>query len=95
MQVEGSSENENDDADGVYLSGLDIASTVHTNVVANGNEDEPNILIECDLYLLSQCLNETTDKDREEEDDPNLEIDEATDFQGETAGTSNGQESAG
>ena len=44
LRVEDSSENENDDADGVDLSGLDTASTVHTDVVANGNEDKPNIL---------------------------------------------------
>ena len=70
---------------------LDTDSTVHTDVVANGNEDEPNISIECE----PRVLNETTDRDREEEDDADLEIDEATDVQGEIAGTGNGQESAG
>ena len=91
LRVEDSSENKNEDADGVDLSGLDTDSTVHTDVVANGNEDEPNISIECE----PRVLNETTDKDREEEDDADLEIDEATDVQGEIAGTSNGQESTG
>ena len=91
LRVEDSYENENDDADGVDLSGLNTASTVHTNVVANGNEDEPNISIACE----SRVLNETTDRDREEEDGANLEIGETTDIQGEVAGTSNGQESAG
>ena len=47
-------------------------------MVANGNEDEPNISIEFE----SRVLNETTDRDREEEDDADLEIDEATDVQG-------------
>ncbi|KAL5506350.1 hypothetical protein EMCRGX_G007970 [Ephydatia muelleri] len=50
-----------------------------------------NISIECE----PRVLNETTDRDREEENDVDLEIDEATDVQGEIAGTSNGQESAG
>ena len=50
-------------------------------MVANGNEDKPKILIECDPYPLW----ETTDRDREEENDAYLEIDEATDVQGETA----------
>ena len=86
MRVEDSSEHENDDDDGVDLSGLDTASTVLTNVVENGNEDEPNILIKYE----SRVLNETTDRDREEVDDVDLEIDEATDVQGEIAGTSNG-----
>ena len=61
---------------------------MHTNVGANGNGDELNISIECE----PRVLNETTDRDREEED---VEIDEATDVQGEIAGTSNGLESAG
>ena len=91
LRVEDSSENENEDADGVDMSGLDTDSTVHTDVVANGNEDEPNISIECEPRI----LNETTDRDREKEDDADLEIDEATDVQGEIAGTSNGQESVG
>ena len=54
MQVEDSSENQNDDANGVDMSGLDTASTVHTDVVANGNEDEPK----CEPCV----LNETTDR---------------------------------
>ena len=65
LRVEDSSENENEDADGVDLSGLDMDSTVHTDVVANGNEDEPNISIEYG----PRVLNEATDRDREEEDD--------------------------
>ena len=48
LQGEDSSEHENDDTDDVDLSGVVSAPIVHNNLVANGNEDEPNILIECE-----------------------------------------------
>ena len=42
---------------GVDLSGSDTDSTVHTDVVANGNEDEPNISIECEpLFSMRQQI---------------------------------------
>ena len=84
LRVEDSSDNENGDADGIGVSGLVSAPTLRNDVVANSNEDEPNVAIECE----PRVLNETTD--REEEDDSNLEIDEATDVQEEVAGGSNG-----
>ena len=85
LRVEDSSENENEDANGVDLSGLDTDSTVHTDVVVNGNEDEPNISIECE----PRVLNETTDRDREEEDDADWKLMKQlnADVQGEIAGT--------
>ena len=69
LRAEDASDNENGGADGVGLSGLVSAPTVHYDVVANSNEDKPNISIECEPHI----LNETTDRDREEEID--LEID--------------------
>ena len=88
LLAEDSSDNENGAADGVGLSGLVSAPTVHYDVVTNSNEDEPNVSIECEPRI----LNETTGRDREEEID--LEIDETTDVQEEIAGSSNGQKSA-